>query len=67
MIQTFQSTNLLFCCKQKQQEYNHLYDKICTYSVIMEGYGLCFARELQFSIGYPGLGVPVPLIIVFLI
>ena len=33
----------------------------------MEGYGLCFACELQFGIGYPGLGVPVPLFIIYLI
>ena len=33
----------------------------------MEGYSLCFGCELQFGIGYPRLGVPVPLIIVYLI
>ena len=33
----------------------------------MEGYGFCFACELQFGTGYPGLGIPVPLVIVYLI
>ena len=33
----------------------------------MEGWGLCFACELQFGIGYPGLGIHVPLNIVYLI
>ena len=33
----------------------------------MEGCGLCFPCELQFGIGYPVLGVPVPLNIVYLI
>ena len=28
MTQTFQKSNLLLCLKQKQQEYNHLYDKM---------------------------------------
>ena len=36
-------------------------------SVIMERYDLCFACELQFRIVYPGLGMPVPLVIVYLI
>ena len=40
---------------------------ISTYAVITEGYCLCFACELQFGIGYPELGVPVPLVIVYLI
>ena len=40
---------------------------ISTYPVITEGYCLCFACELQFGTGYPGLGVPVPLVIVYLI
>ena len=33
----------------------------------MEGYGLCFACELQFGLGHPGLGVPVALVIVYII
>ena len=33
----------------------------------MKGYGLCFACELQAGIDYPGLGVPVPLVLVYLI
>ena len=28
MTQTFQKNNLLLCLKQKQQEYNHLCDKM---------------------------------------
>ena len=28
MTQTFQKSNLLLCRKQKQQEYNHLCDKM---------------------------------------
>ena len=40
---------------------------ICTYAVITEGYCLCFACELQFGISYPELGIPVPLVIVYLI
>ena len=40
---------------------------ISTYAVITEGYCLCFACELQFGTGYPELGVPVPLVIVYLI
>ena len=36
-------------------------------SVIMEMYDLCFACELQFRIVYPGLGMPLPLVIVYLI
>ena len=36
----------------------------CTYAVITEVYCLCFVCELQFGIGYPELGVPVPLDIV---
>ena len=40
---------------------------ISTYAVITEGYCLCFACELQFVTGYPELGVPVPLVIVYLI
>ena len=30
-------------------------------------YDLCLACELKFRIGYPGLGMPVPLVIVYLI
>ena len=40
---------------------------VCTYAVITEGYCLCFACELQFGVSYPELGIPVPLVIVYLI
>ena len=40
---------------------------ICTYAVITEVYCLCIVCELQFGIGYPELGVPVPLATVYLI
>ena len=33
----------------------------------MEGYDFCFACELEFGTGYPELGIPVPLVIVYLI
>ena len=64
--------NLSWSSPHSQQITNRKYmrwkqTQICTYLVITEGYGLCFACELQFSTGYPGLGVPVPLVIVYLI
>ena len=64
--------NLSWSSPHSQQITNRKYmrwkqTQICTYSVITEGYGLCFACELQFSTGYPRLGVPVPLVIVYLI
>ena len=52
--------------KQDSTKGVHIHTKIYTYSEITEGYGLCFACELQFNIDYPGLGIPV-LVIVYLI
>ena len=37
------------------------------FSDYKDGYCLYFACELHFGIGYPELGVPVPLVIVYLI